>query len=96
MKTIIVGVGPVDPESERRAVVRIAERDAGEAVVVAFEVGEAVVEYRRAHRPRGPKVVLGAVDGRRPSGKIALIGQQYRVAGTRRSTGSTVAVPSVR
>ena len=47
-----VVVALVDPQRQPRRRSRVAELDAREAVVVTLEVGERVVELRRADRPR--------------------------------------------
>ena len=64
-------------QSVRPAPRRSAQLDAGEAVV-ALEVGEAVVEPRRADRPRLAEVVLGPLHRRPARGEAALVGLQHR------------------
>ena len=65
----------VDPQRPRRGRRRVAQHRGGDALLVALEVGEGVVERRVAHRPRHPEVVRRVLDvlaarpaaaGRRP------------------------------
>ena len=74
----------------------IVQLDPGEAVLVPLEVGVGVVEHRRADRPRRAEVVRGAFDGRRSTGRPRASERITVRAGTRSTTGSIVAVPTVR
>ena len=76
-----VAVALVEPEEKRPLVFGVEELDAREAVVVALEVGEGVVEFRRADRPRPPEVVLGALDGLRADRDPAVVRLQHGSAG---------------
>ena len=66
-----VAVGLVHPEREPRPPSGSSELDAREAVVVALEVGEAVVEPRRADRPAaaGSRTPCPRRTPRRPAGR---------------------------
>ena len=70
----------VRPEGEPCVVLGMPELDAGEAVLVPLEVGEAVIEPRRPDRPRPAEVVLGTVDRLRPRRDAAPVGPQDRPA----------------
>ena len=71
-----IGVALVDPERDPSSVVRISELDTSEAILVPFEVGECVVERRRADLPRLPEIVFRVLHGFRADRKAALVGPQ--------------------
>src|ERR671924_111847 len=73
-----VTVGLIHPERQPAAVVGIAERDASQAVFVALEIHERVVESRRADRSRPAEVELRPLDGLRADGYAPLVRRQDR------------------
>src|ERR1700731_1395477 len=58
-----VGVALVDPERDPSSVVRISELDTSEAILVPVEIGECVVERRRADPPRLPEIIFRVLHG---------------------------------
>src|ERR1700730_14508282 len=71
-----IAVALVDPEREAGSVVRIPELDTSEAILVPYEVGECVVERRRADLPRLPEIVFRVLHGFPADRKAALVGPQ--------------------
>jgi hypothetical protein len=71
-----VGVALVDPERDPSPVVGISKFDTSEAILVSLEVGERVVERRRADPPRLPEIVFRVLHGFRADRKAALVGPQ--------------------
>ena len=86
----------VDPEREPVSGGGVTKLDASAAVLVALEIGEAVVELRVPDWSRLAKVELVAIDRSRACRDPALVGPQHRPPGARRTTESTVGVPIVR
>src|ERR1700731_3527804 len=58
-----VGVALVDPERDPSAMIRISELDPSRAILVPSEVGERVVERRRADPSRSPEIVFRVLHG---------------------------------
>src|SRR5215831_15081144 len=73
-----VGVALVDPERDFSSVVRISELHTSETLLVPLEIGERMVEPRRADPSRHLKIVFRVLHGFRADRKTALIGSQDR------------------
>src|SRR5215471_21317783 len=71
-----VGVALVDPERDFSSVVQISELHTSEALLVPLEIGERMVEPRRADPSRHLKIVFRVLHGFRADRKAALVGPQ--------------------
>ena len=91
-----------EPSSTRQrdagSVVRINGQPsaASEAILVPYEVGECVVERRRADLPRLPEIVFRILHGFPADRKAALVGPQDASTGMRNIRRSTGGVPTMR
>jgi hypothetical protein len=69
-------IGAPDTFRDPSSVVRISEHDTSEAILVPLEIGERVVERRRADPPRLPEIVFRVLHSFRADRKAALVGSQ--------------------